>query len=124
MVDYLSDHGLSGMNPASTAILLDDLLNSDRVSNRERRLLLLDHERLAAEAQFFLLYQHDGFTREDETGLTYLTFRHGEYACDIYDSEEFLDFLREEPEHLASLTELVREALFSRFAEDAAQAAP
>ena len=39
-MEYLSDHGLSGMNPASTAILLDDLLNNDRVSNRERRLLL------------------------------------------------------------------------------------
>jgi hypothetical protein len=111
-VEYLTDLGLSGMCPESIAILLDDLLEADRVSAEGRSLLLMNHQRLAAEAQFYLLCPYE------PDGLTFLSFKHGEYAYSIYDGEEFLEFLEQEPEHLNELTELVRRALFIRLEQD------
>jgi hypothetical protein len=120
-VKYLSDYGLSGTSLEGHLIVLDDVLDPDVRSAPERQELLLDHELLVATAQLHLLAN---YMTLDDAGLERLTFRHGEWVWEIYDAADLLEFLREEPEHLAELVALVREALFERFRQDAsAQAA-
>jgi hypothetical protein len=60
------------------------------------------------------------FIVQDEFGCEYLPLKHGNWAWSIYDCCEFLDFLRQDVDHLERLTSVVREALFVRFIEDAA----
>lgn len=119
-MEYLSDHGLIGTHPEAMRALIDDVLDPDEVSAEERCELLADHELLAATAQLRLMC---AFMEPDEDGVDRLAFKHGEYAYYIYDGEEFLEFLREEPKHLAALTALVCDVLFERFVEDARAAA-
>lgn len=116
MSPHLSDHGLIGMPAAGHLAVLDDVLDDDVRSPIESRELLLDHERLAATAELHLMVN---FMVEDDDGLECLAIKHGDWAWDIYTAEDFLEYLREScPEHLARLTVLVRDALFSRFEGD------
>lgn len=114
MSPHLLDHGLIGMPAAGHLAVLDDVLDDVR-SAAESRELLLDHERLAATAELHLMVN---FMVEDD-GLECLAIKHGDWAWDIYTAEDFLEYLHEScPEHLARLTALVRDALFSRFEGD------
>jgi hypothetical protein len=80
----------------------------------------MNHELLAAAAEFHLMYT---FMVQDEFGCEYLPLKHGNWAWSICDCCELLDFLRQDVEHLALPTSLVRKALFVRFIEDANAAA-
>jgi hypothetical protein len=117
---FLSDHGLIGMSPEARLMVIDAILDEDESTPEERRELLVNHELLAAAAEFHLMYT---FMVQDEFSCEYLPLKHGNWAWCIYDCSGFLDFLRQDADHLALLTSLVREALFVRFIEDAAAAA-
>ena len=83
----------------------------------ERRELLMNHELLAATVEFFLLHP---LMVQDKHGCAYVPLKRGKRA---YYLDEFLECLERDPDHLARLTSLVREALFVRFVHDAAAAA-
>jgi hypothetical protein len=117
---HLSHHGLIGIPLEGRLAVIDSILDEDESTPQERRELLVDHELLAAAAEFHLMYT---FMVQDEFGCEYLPVKHGNRAWCIYDCCGFLDFLRQDAEHLALLTSLVREALFVRFIEDAGAAA-
>jgi hypothetical protein len=117
---FLSDHGLIGMSPEGRLMLMDTILDEDESTPEERPELLVNHELLAATAEFHLMYT---FMVQDAFGCEYLPLKHGNWVWSIYDCSEFLDFLRRDADHLALPTSLVREALFVRFIEDAAAAA-
>jgi hypothetical protein len=117
---FLSDHGLIGMSLEARLMVIDAILDEDESTPDERRELLLNHELLAAAAEFHLMYT---FMVQDEFGCEHLTLNHGNRAWNIYECSEFLNFLRQDAGHLTLLTSLVREALFARFIEDAASAA-
>ncbi len=111
---YRLKDGLVGMSLDGRLAALDDLLNAEVFSQEERRSMLMDHEGLAAMAEFFVRYWA---LVEDEDGCSYLPLRGGKRA---YDLDGFLEFLKQDRDHLQRLIALVREALFARFVEDAA----
>lgn len=111
---YRLKDGLIGRSLDGHLAVLDDLLNAEVFSHEERRSILMDHEGLAAMAEFFLRYPA---LVEDEDGCSYLPLWDGKRA---YDLDEFLDFLEHDRDHLQRLIALVRDALFARFVEDAA----
>lgn len=114
-MDYLSDHGLSGMPLEGHVMVIDDVTSD--LPPRMKRKLQMDHELLAAHAQFYLMRKE-----KDARGKRVLRFAHGCRVYSIRRPREFLAFLRTQPEHLAELVGYVRDALFERFREDAARA--
>ena len=110
-MEYLSELGLTGMPLEGHLMVIDDVVSD--VTPRTKRRLIMDHERLAARAQYHLMPKE-----RDGEGREVLRFAHGGRAYEVRRAEEFLTFLRTEPEHLAELVRFVRDALFERFRED------
>ncbi len=116
MKHYRLTGSLRAMSISDRLQYIDWLFSTRHTSPEERRALLMNHEQLAAALEFFVFQTPKV---EDSAGRDYTPLRGGKRA---YDRDEFMAYLRQHPRHLQRLTWLVREALFSRFSEDAAAA--
>ena len=114
MNSYRLKDGLFGVPSHAHTNVIDGVLRAE-ASSYERRLVLIDHERLAARADWYVRIV-DAQIAEDDAGRVYIPLPGGRRA---YDAEELLDCL--DREHLGALTALVRDALFRRFVEDVAE---
>jgi hypothetical protein len=114
---YRLKYSLTRMPLGSHLTVIDKLLDAGILMPEERRELLMNHELLAGTVEFFLMHP---LMALDKRGCAYLPLRHGKRA---YDLDQFLECLDRDPDHLARLTSLIREALFARFVQDAAAAA-
>ena len=114
---YSLKYSLIRMPLGDQLTVIDSLLDAGILMPQERRELLMNHELLAATVEFFLMHP---LLTQDKRGFAYVPLRHGKRA---YDLDQFLECLERDPEHLARLTALVREALFARFIQDVAAAA-
>jgi hypothetical protein len=112
MKTYRLQDGLIGMPLDAHLMVIDELLDADLSDGEQRRELLINHELLAAQAEFFVRIRT---LRRDKDGEKYVPLRGGRRA---YGLDEFFDHLKRDPEHLSALTSLVRDALFRRFVED------
>ncbi|MGA8574180.1 MAG: hypothetical protein WB609_00635 [Candidatus Cybelea sp.] len=114
---YSLKHSLVRMPLQGHLIAISSFLDGGILRPEERRELIMNHELLAAAVEFFLMHR---LMARDKHGCAYLPLKRGKRA---YFLDDFLDCLERNPEHLARLTSLIREALFVRFVLDAAAAA-
>ncbi len=113
---YSLKHSLIKVPLEAHLMVIDSLLDGQILRPEDRRELLMNHQLLAAAAEFFLTHP---LMVEDKHGVAYLPLKHGGRA---YRLDQFVECLERDPEHLTRLTSLIREALFARFVEDAAAA--
>ncbi|HTA54737.1 MAG TPA: hypothetical protein VK755_08360 [Candidatus Acidoferrales bacterium] len=114
---YTLKYSLIRMPIRGHLAVIDNLLDAGVLMPEERRELLMNHELLAATVEFFLM---NPLMAQDKRGFAYVPLKRGKRA---YHLDQFLECLERDPEHLARLTSLVREALFARFVQDVAAAA-